>query len=107
MQSGLAIEARGVSAGYDGREVIRGVLLARTLASEPELLLLDEPATGVDPNTEEQLMQILGGLAAAGRTVLVATHDLAGVMAHFKRVVCMNGGVVADGPVSILRDEAV
>ena len=83
------------------------VLLARTLASEPELLLLDEPATGVDPNTEEQLMQILAGLAAAGRTVLVATHDLAGVMAHFKRVVCMNGGVVADGPVSILRDEAV
>jgi manganese/iron transport system ATP-binding protein len=83
------------------------VLLARTLAAEPELLLLDEPATGVDPATEEQLMSLLGDLASHGRTVLVATHDLAGVMAHFPRVLCMNGGIVADGDASILRDDAI
>lgn len=83
------------------------VLLARTLAADPELLLLDEPATGVDPTTEEQLMSLLGDLASHGRTVLVATHDLAGVMAHFPRVVCMNGGIVADGDASILRDDAI
>jgi ABC-type Mn2+/Zn2+ transport system ATPase subunit len=74
------------------------VLLARTL---------DEPATGVDPATEEQLMSLLEGLAAQGRTILVATHDLAGVMAHFRRVVCVNRGIVADGDVAILRDERV
>ncbi|HUG06634.1 MAG: ABC transporter ATP-binding protein [Chloroflexota bacterium] len=83
------------------------VLLARTLAADPELLLLDEPATGVDPATEEQLMSLLGDLASHGRTVLVATHDLAGVMAHFPRVLCMNGGIVADGNASILRDDAI
>jgi len=83
------------------------VLLARTLASDPELLLLDEPATGVDPATEEQLMSLLGDLASHGRTVLVSTHDLASVMAHFPRVLAMNGGIVADGDASILRDDAI
>lgn len=83
------------------------VLLARALFAEPEILLLDEPATGVDPTTEEQLMAVLEEEAAGGRTVLVATHDLASVMAHFERVVCMNRGIVAQGDVSILRDDAV
>ncbi|HKW77914.1 MAG TPA: metal ABC transporter ATP-binding protein [Candidatus Limnocylindria bacterium] len=80
------------------------VLLARALASDAELLLLDEPATGVDPTTEEQLMGLLQGLSEGGRTILVATHDLAGVLAHFPRVVAMNGGIVADGDPGVLRD---
>jgi ABC-type Mn2+/Zn2+ transport system ATPase subunit len=83
------------------------VLLARALVSQPELLLLDEPATGVDPATEEQLMGVLREIASTGRTVLVSTHDLAGVVAHFRRVVCLNGRVVADGDVSLLRDDRV
>lgn len=83
------------------------VLLARALFADPEILLLDEPATGVDPTTEEQLMAVLEEETARGRTVLVATHDLASVMAHFARVVCMNRGIVAQGDVSILRDDAV
>jgi ABC-type Mn2+/Zn2+ transport system ATPase subunit len=82
-------------------------LLARALVGEPELLLLDEPATGVDPTTEEQLMAVLAAEAQRGHTVIVATHDLASVMAHFRRVVCMNHGIVAEGDVSILRDDAV
>jgi len=64
-------------------------------------------ATGVDPATEEQLMSLLGDLASHGRTVLVSTHDLASVMAHFPRVLAMNGGIVADGDASILRDDAI
>jgi manganese/zinc/iron transport system ATP- binding protein len=83
------------------------VLLARALVADAQLLLLDEPATGVDPTTEEELMSVLASLAGSGTTILVATHDLAGVMAHFPRVVCMNGGIVADGPVSILRDDEI
>lgn len=83
------------------------VLLARALIADAQLLLLDEPATGVDPTTEEELMGVLASLSKAGTTILVATHDLAGVMAHFPRVVCMNGGIVADGPVSILRDDEI
>jgi ABC-type Mn2+/Zn2+ transport system ATPase subunit len=80
------------------------VLLARALASEAELFLLDEPATGVDPATEEQLMSLLEGLSQGGRTLLVSTHDLAGVIAHFPRVIAMNRGIVADGDPGILRD---
>jgi ABC-type Mn2+/Zn2+ transport system ATPase subunit len=83
------------------------VLLARALVSEPELLLLDEPATGVDPATEEQLMGVLREIASTGRTVIVSTHDLAGVVAHFRRVVCLNGRIVADGDISLLRDDRV
>ena len=83
------------------------VLLARALVSQPELLLLDEPATGVDPATEEQLMGVLREIASTGRTVLVSTHDLAGVVAHFRRVVCLNGRIVADGDVALLRDDRV
>jgi ABC-type Mn2+/Zn2+ transport system ATPase subunit len=83
------------------------VLLARALVADPELLLLDEPATGVDPATEEQLMNVLRDIAAGGRTVLVSTHDLSGVVAHFRRVICLNGRIVADGDVSVLRDDRV
>ncbi len=83
------------------------VLLARALVADPEVLLLDEPATGVDPTTEEQLMEVLAVEAERGRTVVVSTHDLASVMAHFRRVVALNRRVVADGDVSLLRDDAV
>ena len=83
------------------------VLLARALASDADLFLLDEPATGVDPATEEELMAILEDLAGSGRTILVSTHDLAGVIAHFPRIVAMNGGIVADGDAGILRDAAI
>jgi ABC-type Mn2+/Zn2+ transport system ATPase subunit len=83
------------------------VLLARALASEADLLLLDEPATGVDPATEEELMGVLVGLTQGGRTILVSTHDLASVVAHFPRVIAMNGGIVADGPPSILSDAEI
>lgn len=99
------LQRRRISALSGGER--QRVLLARALIAHPRLYLLDEPATGVDPTTEERLMEILQGVAAEGGTVLVATHDLAGVMAHFPRVVCMNGGIVADGPVSILRDDRV
>lgn len=113
-EDGLAALGR-VGAAYLHRRPIgqlsggerQRVLLARALVADPEVLLLDEPATGVDPTTEEQLMEVLAEEAARGRTVIVATHDLASVMAHFRRVVCMNHGIVADGDVSILRDDDV
>lgn len=103
--SATELTRRPISALSGGQR--QRVLLARALVSEPELLLLDEPATGVDPATEEQLMTVLRDIAATGRTVLVSTHDLAGVVAHFRRVVCLNGRVVADGDVSLLRDDRV
>jgi manganese/zinc/iron transport system ATP- binding protein len=52
-------------------------------------------------------MGILEDLARDGHTVVVATHDLAGVLAHFPRVVSLNGRVIADGSVDMLRDEQI
>jgi ABC-type Mn2+/Zn2+ transport system ATPase subunit len=103
--SATELARRPISALSGGQR--QRVLLARALVSEPELLLLDEPATGVDPATEEQLMTVLRDIASTGRTVIVSTHDLAGVVAHFRRVVCLNGRIVADGDVSVLRDDRV
>ena len=103
--SAADLERRPIAALSGGQR--QRVLLARALISEPELLLLDEPATGVDPTTEEQLMGVLRDIASSGRTVLVSTHDLAGVVAHFRRVVCLNGRIVADGDVALLRDDRV
>lgn len=76
----------------------RRVLLARTLVRDPELLLLDEPAAGLDTASEHQLMELLRGLVADGKTVLVATHDIGSVFEFFSRVLCVKGRLIADGP---------
>ena len=85
----------------------RRVFLARALTTEPDLYLLDEPVTGVDPATEEDLMALLEAECQTGKSVLASTHDLAGVLSHFKRVICLNRSVVADGPAAILQDAEV
>jgi ABC-type Mn2+/Zn2+ transport system ATPase subunit len=85
----------------------RRAFVARALAQEPDLYLLDEPVTGVDPATEDDLMAILAGECQRGKTVLASTHDLAGVAEHFGRLLSLNRCVVADGPASLVRDPDV
>ena len=75
----------------------RRVFLARAIAAEPDLYLLDEPVTGVDPTTQEDLMAILVGETMRGRTVVATTHDLAAAAEHFERVLAINRSVIADG----------
>ncbi len=65
------------------------VLIARALACEPELLLLDEPTANVDPAVENQFLEILHDLAAKV-TVVTVTHDLGFVSQLVDRVVCVN-----------------
>lgn len=76
----------------------RRVLLARTLVRQPEILLLDEPAAGLDTTSEHELLELLRGLAQDGATIIVATHDIVSVMEFFSRVLCINGTLIADGP---------
>jgi iron complex transport system ATP-binding protein len=72
--------------------------LARALAQEADVLLLDEPTTYLDPRHQAALLPILAAEAARGAAALVVVHDLA-VAASFPRVVLMAGGrIVADGP---------
>jgi ABC-type Mn2+/Zn2+ transport system ATPase subunit len=85
----------------------RRAFLARSLAQDPALYLLDEPVTGVDPTTEDELMGILAAECGRGKTVLASTHDLGGVAEHFSRVISLNGTIVADGPAALVRDAAV
>jgi ABC-type Mn2+/Zn2+ transport system ATPase subunit len=85
----------------------RRVFLARALASEPELYLLDEPVTGVDAMTQEDLMRILDGEARAGKTVIASTHDLASAAQHFRSIVAVNRTIVASGDASLVLDTDV
>ncbi len=83
---------RNLSGGQQQR-----VFLARALVAEPDLLVLDEPTTGVDMRTAENVLHLLGELNARGITVLMTTHDLNAAAAHVPWVVCLNRRVVAQG----------
>jgi manganese/iron transport system ATP-binding protein len=72
--------------------------LARALAQEPHLLLLDEPFTGVDSPTQEATLALLDGLRGRGVTVLVSTHDLSLAADRFSQVLLLNRRLVAFGP---------
>ena len=85
----------------------RRVFLARALAAQADLYLLDEPVTGVDATTEEDLMRVLESEVERGRTVVASTHDLAAAAHHFHEVILINGRVVATGPASLLMDREI
>ncbi len=74
------------------------VFLARALAQEAELLLLDEPVSGVDAPSQHEIFDLLRRLQGEGRTVIVTTHDLSCVAERFDLAVLLNRRVVASGP---------
>lgn len=74
------------------------VFLARALAQNGQVILLDEPFTGVDVGTEEQIIQLLRDLRDEGRVMLVSTHNLGSVPEYCDRVVLVKGTVLAYGP---------
>jgi ABC-type Mn2+/Zn2+ transport system ATPase subunit len=85
----------------------RRVFLAKALAARPDLYLLDEPVTGVDVTTQEDLMRILEAESDAGRTVVATTHDLASAAHHFRQAAFVNGRIVAFGPADLVMDPAL
>jgi manganese/iron transport system ATP-binding protein len=85
----------------------RRVFLARALAAEPDLFLLDEPVTGIDATTQELLMDLLEAQASRGKTVVATTHDLACAAQRFHRVMAVNRTVVAHGPSELVLDADV
>ena len=76
------------------------VFLARALVSNPTLLLLDEPTSGVDIKTRDEVMHLLHELNHTGITVVMTTHEINAVAAHLPWLVCLNGHVLAEGPPS-------
>jgi ABC-type Mn2+/Zn2+ transport system ATPase subunit len=73
------------------------VFVARAIAQEPKLLLLDEPTTGVDARTEEQLREVVREIVAGGLPVLMTTHDLDRVDVWFDRLLVLDRRVLALG----------
>lgn len=76
------------------------VFLARALAQEADLYLLDEPFAGVDAATEKAIIAVLHGLRAEGKTVIAVHHDLATVAEYFDRMFLINTTAIAEGPVA-------
>jgi ABC-type Mn2+/Zn2+ transport system ATPase subunit len=82
----------------------RRVFLARALAGDPDLYLLDEPVTGVDARTQEDLMDVLEAEARAGKTVIATTHDLICAAQRFHEAALLNNRLVAQGPANLVLD---
>ncbi len=76
------------------------VFIARALAQEAELLLMDEPLTGLDVPAQEAIFDILEGLRARKMTVLVSTHDLQLAADRFDRLMLLNRRLIGLGPAS-------
>lgn len=76
------------------------VFLARALAQEADLYLMDEPLAGVDAKTERTIIGVLKDLKEEGRTVFVVHHDLRTVPEYFDHLVLLNTRKVASGPMN-------
>jgi branched-chain amino acid transport system ATP-binding protein len=82
---------------------------ARALVTDPDVILLDEPAAGVNRTLLQQLIEQIHRLQEAGKTILIVEHDMNVIMNHCERIFVMDYGVkIAEGaPAEIQRDERV
>jgi branched-chain amino acid transport system ATP-binding protein len=87
----------------------RRLEIARALASQPKIILLDEPAAGMNPAESMRLMADIGRISELGINVLLVEHDMKVVMGVCQQVVCIDHGVkIAEGtPREIQRDPKV
>ena len=84
------------------------VFIARALFSSPDLLLLDEPTSGVDVRTRHEVMHLLNDLNGQGLAIMLTTHDLNGIAAHLPNVVCLHTRVMGAGkPLDVLIPEVL
>ncbi len=82
------------------------MFIARALAQEAELMLMDEPLTGLDTPSQEGLLNLLDTLKDQNVTVMVATHDLEQAARHFDRIMLLNHRIIAfDAPQEVLHTD--
>jgi ABC-type Mn2+/Zn2+ transport system ATPase subunit len=108
------LEKLGIAevAGRHIRELSGGqqqrVFLARAMFCQPDVLILDEPTSGIDVRTRHEILHLLADLHQEGLTIVLTTHDLNGLAAHLPRVVCFKKTVIADGsPREVLTPEVL
>lgn len=103
---GLADRARVDVTTLSGGQQ-RRVLIARALASQPDVLLMDEPTAGVDTANQRVLAEVLGRLAAQGVTMVIVTHELDALADVVTRVVVVDNGLVSfDGSADAFTRDA-
>jgi lipooligosaccharide transport system ATP-binding protein len=85
--------------------MMRRLVLARALLNTPELLILDEPTTGLDPQSRHQVWERLGELKAKGLTILISTHNMDEASRLCDRLIIMDhGGILIEGkPLELIR----
>ncbi|NLM41552.1 MAG: ABC transporter ATP-binding protein [Firmicutes bacterium] len=84
------------------------VFLARAVVQEADLILLDEPAAGLDAQAQHELADLFVALRRAGKTIIAATHDLDCLTECFDQVLALNGQVLAAGePGHVLTEETL
>ena len=76
------------------------MFIARALLRRPQLLLLDEPTSGVDIGTRHEVLHLLDDLNREGLAIVLTTHDLNGMAAHLPHLVALQKRIVAEGPPS-------
>lgn len=88
-------------AGRHIRELSGGqqqrVFIARALLGDPNLLLMDEPTSGVDVRTRHDVLHLLDDLHDLGLAIILTTHDLNGIASHLPHVVCLNTEIIGEG----------
>jgi len=83
-------------------------LIARALMARPSLLLLDEPTSGIDLHTRQQVLDLVYELQSDGFTIILTTHDLNWVAAQLPRILCLNVAITGDGaPADVLTPTVV
>ncbi len=98
------LAARQISQLSGGQQ--QRMFIARALAQESELMLMDEPLTGLDTPSQEGILNLLDRLKAEKVTVMVATHDLDQAASHFDRIMLLNHKMIAfDEPQKVLHTD--
>jgi ABC-2 type transport system ATP-binding protein len=99
------MSARDRKIGGYSKGMRQRVKLAQALAHDPEVLLLDEPVTGMDPVNRRRVVELVKRLGREGKTVVVSSHILYEVEAMTRRVLLIhNGRILAEGDVREIRD---
>ncbi|MFB6162699.1 MAG: ABC transporter ATP-binding protein [Halococcoides sp.] len=102
----LDLDHRDRQIGDMSKGMTRKVAIARSLINDPEVLIYDEPASGLDPLTTNYIIEFTSRLAEEGKTILFSAHNLFHVESICDRVAIMNdGAIVARGGLEALRQE--